>query len=508
MLVHEFLEKSADLQPDKVALICGSQEYTYREIDNRANQVANALVSNRIKVGDRILLHLPSCIELVTGIFGVLKAGGIFIVVNSSTKIDKLCYIANNCQASAIFCSGHLYIENRDALRYVPTFNQFLVPSINKQEIDDPDILTFDEIHADYYPRCPTHINKDDDLACLVYTSGSTGKSKGVMCEHRNVDFVSSSIIQYLENESDDIVINVLPLSFDYGLYQLLMTFKFGGTLVLERGFVYPAAVLKKMEESNVTGFPGVPTIFNMLLQMDLSAYDLSSLRYITNTAAALPPSYIVELIKKFPWVKIFSMYGLTETKRTLYLPPELLNTRPDSVGIPIPGTEVWIEDEEGNHLGPGQVGELVVSGRHVMRGYWDDPVATNKRYKLGPSQHDRLCYTGDLFKMDEEGYLYFVSRTDDIIKTKGEKVAPKEVESILYSMDEVEETAVIGIPDPILGEAVKAFIVPKTDTMTVKEVLLYCREHLEDFMVPKTVQFCKSLPKTPSGKVKKTVLS
>jgi acyl-CoA synthetase (AMP-forming)/AMP-acid ligase II len=351
-------------------------------------------------------------------------------------------------------------------------------------------------------------VNIDLDLACLIYTSGSTGDPKGVMSDHSNVVFVASSIIEYLCNTESDIVINVLPLSFDYGLYQLLMAFKFGGTLVLENSFAYPAAILKRIEQERVTGFPGVPTIFALLLQMDLSAYDLSSLRYLTNTAAALPPSHILELRHKFPWATLYSMYGLTETKRTLYLPPDQLETRPGSVGIPIPGTEAWIEDAAGRRLGPGEVGELVVRGRHVMRGYWEAPEATAKRYRPGPIPGERLCYTGDLFRMDEGGYFYFVGRSDDIIKSRGEKVAPKEVENVLYGLSGVVEAAVVGVPDPILGQAIKALLVVKSGVkLTAAEVLAHCRAHMEDYMVPQQVEFKDALPKTASGKIKKTDL-
>jgi acyl-CoA synthetase (AMP-forming)/AMP-acid ligase II len=327
------------------------------------------------------------------------------------------------------------------------------------------------------------------------------------MSDHSNVDFATSSIISYLGNTADDIVINVLPLSFDYGLYQLLMSFKFGGTLVLEKGFAFPAAILKRIEEERATGLPGIPTIFAVLLQMDLSSYDLSSLRYLTNTAAALPPAHIARLREKFPWATLFSMYGLTETKRTLYLPPDQLDKRPGSVGIAIPGTEVWLEDEAGNRLGANQVGELIVRGRHVMRGYWSNPVATAERFRPGPIPGERVCYTGDLFRMDEEGYCYFVARKDDIIKSRGEKVAPKEVETVLYGLKGVAEAAVIGVPDPVLGEAIKAFVVLDGAELTEADVLRHCRAHLEDLMVPKHVEFCKELPKTSSGKIKRTDL-
>jgi long-chain acyl-CoA synthetase len=327
------------------------------------------------------------------------------------------------------------------------------------------------------------------------------------MSDHSNVVFAASAIVKYLDNVEDDIVIDALPLSFDYGLYQLLMTFKFGGTLVLEKGFAYPAAVLNRMEAERVTGFPGVPTLFAILLGMDLSGYDLSSLRYLTNTAAALPPRQIAQIRQKFSWARLYSMYGLTETKRTLYLPPEQLDKRPGSVGIAIPGTEVWIADDDGQRLGPGQVGELVARGRHVMRGYWGDPEATAERYRPGLLPGERVCYTGDLFTMDEEGYFYFVSRKDDIIKSRGEKVAPKEVETVLYALPGVTEAAVIGVPDLIQGQAIKAFVVADGAELTEACVLAHCRANLEDLMMPKYVVICDALPKTSSGKIKKTDL-
>jgi acyl-CoA synthetase (AMP-forming)/AMP-acid ligase II len=369
-------------------------------------------------------------------------------------------------------------------------------------------VLDFELIQQDFPDERPPRTNIDLDLACLIYTSGTTGDPKGVMSDHSNVVFAASSIISYLENVESDIVINVLPLSFDYGLYQLLMVFKFGGTLVLERSFTYPAQILSLMARERVTGFPGVPTIYAILLQMDLSAFDLSSLRYLTNTAAALPPSHILQLRDKFPWATLFSMYGLTETKRTLYLPPDQLNNKPGSVGIAIPGTEVWLEDEEGNRLGAGEIGELVVRGRHVMRGYWEAPQATAQRYRPGSIPGEQLCYTGDLFRLDEDGYLYFVGRKDDIIKSRGEKVAPKEVENVLYALPGVVEAAVIGIDDPVLGQAIKAILVVEGEPLSEARVLAHCRANLEDFMVPKVVEFRTELPKTDTGKIKKTDLT
>jgi amino acid adenylation domain-containing protein len=507
MLVQEFLERSADRLPQKIALICGSQRLPYAQIEDRANRLARALRARGLERGGRVALFLPNGVELVVGIFAALKAGGVFVPINATTKPQKLAYILNNCQASALITSGRNAGLALQLAQETPSLEITVLNSRPPGDIATGNCLLLESIEAEYSADRPKHCNIDLDLACLIYTSGSTGDPKGVMSDHSNIVFAASSIIEYVNNEEDDIVINVLPLSFDYGLYQLLMVFKFGGTLVLERGFLYPAAVLRRMEQEQVTGFPGVPTIFALLVQMDLSDYDLTNLRYLTNTAAALPPSHITEIRNKFPKATLHSMYGLTETKRTLHLPPDQLDCRPGSVGIAIPGTEVWIEDESGRKLGPGETGELVVRGRHVMRGYWGDPQATKKRYRAGPIPGERLCYTGDLFTVDEAGYYYFVARKDDIIKSRGEKVSPKEVEGVLYCMEGVTEAAVVGVPDPIQGQAIKAFVAGDVSMLNEGKIIAHCRASLEDFMVPKYVEVRKELPKTSSGKIKKTDL-
>ncbi|HBY06501.1 MAG TPA: AMP-dependent synthetase, partial [Chloroflexi bacterium] len=358
MLVQNFLENSAQHFPAKTALICGGQRLSYAQLDQQANRLANALQAGGFGRGDRLVIYLPNSVEAVLGIFATLKAGGTFVVVNHTTKADKLVYILNNCRAAALLTNRRNEKLARDLGDQVPSLNFRIISgspaSGHKPEISDEsrNLAYLQPLMESAPATQPINVNIDLDLAGLIYTSGSTGDPKGVMSDHSNVDFATSSIISYLQNTPDDIVMNVLPLSFDYGLYQLLMVFKFGGTLVLEQSFTYPAAILKRIEDEKVTGFPGVPTVFAILVQMDLSTYDLSSLRYLTNTAAALPPSHILQLRDKFPWATLYSMYGLTETKRTLYLPPDQLDIRPDSVGIAIPGTEVWLEDEAGQRLG------------------------------------------------------------------------------------------------------------------------------------------------------------
>ena len=511
LLVRDFLEQSAARLPAKVALVCDGQRLTYAQLDEMANRLAHALVAMGVRRGDRVGLYLNNSVEAVVGVFAIAKASAVFVFVNPTTKREKLHYVLNNCRVSVLIADARADLSGllEETDRAVPSLAGVILcgPGVSAAKFGAR-CLAFDLALSQGGTTSPPREGVDLDLACLIYTSGTTGDPKGVMSDNSNVVFAASAIIEYLENVESDIVINVLPLSFDYGLYQLLMTFKYGGTLVLERSFTYPAAILKRIEQERVTGFPGVPTIYAMLLPMDLSGFDLSSLRYVSNTAAALPVSHIEAIRGKFPHATLYSMYGLTETKRTLFLPPAELDRRPGSVGVPIPGTEAWVEDDSGQRLGPGQTGELVVRGRHVMRGYWEAPEATARRYRPGTIPGERLCYTGDLFRLDEAGFFYFVGRKDDIIKSRGEKVAPKEVESVLYSLPGVREVAVIGVPDAILGQAIKAFIVAEAGQVTEKQVLAHCRAHLEDFMVPKQIEFRTELPKTSSGKITKTNLA
>lgn len=509
-LVRDFLEASADRLPEKTAVICGQRRVTYHELDAAANRLAHSLADMGVRRGDRVAIHLPNSIEAVTAIFAALKAGAVFVVINPTTKRDKLLYILNNCRARALVIDSRGASQAGSGIRPAdaPALAGLVLvgPPGSSTGSEIPTISFETAVQAGSESR-PARRNIDLDLACLIYTSGTTGEPKGVMSDNSNVVFAVGSITEYLENVESDVVLNVLPLSFDYGLYQLLMAFSFGGTLVLERSFTYPAAILKLIEAERVTGFPGVPTIFALLLDMDLSPFDLSSLRYVTNTAAALPPSHIQKIQQIFPHATLFSMYGLTETKRTLYLPPAELQRKPGSVGVPIPGTEAWIEDETGQRLKPGETGELVVRGRHVMRGYWEAPELTAARFQRDAVSGDRICRTGDLFRVDDDGFFTFVARKDDIIKCRGEKVAPREVESAIAEMEQVREVAVLGVPDPILGQAIIAYVVARDPALTEKQVLAHCRHHLEDYMIPRTVELRADLPKNASGKVDRNAL-
>ena len=494
MRVEAFLQESATRFPDKPALVAGGRRVTYRELHADAARLAQALRRRGVARGDRVVILLDNSPEAVTAIFATLQAGAVFSVVNPGTKLDKLAYILNNCGARAVLTEPRLQELATEAARGAPSVAFTMVSP-------------FEDRACDGDPAGEGEAGIDLDLAMIVYTSGSTGFPKGVMMTHQNVVAAATSITAYLESAPEDIVLSVLPLAFDYGLYQALMCVKVGATLVLEKGFTYPAVLLEKLRSERVTGLPLVPTIAAVLLQMkDLAPGMFPDLRYITNTAAALPPAHIARLQELFPGTKIFSMYGLTECKRCTYLPPGQLAIRPGSVGIAIPGTEAYVVDEAGCKVAPGVVGELVIRGAHVMKGYWADPQASERALKPGPFPWEKVLYTGDLFRADEEGYLYFVGRKDDIIKSRGEKVAPKEVENVLYEMPGVREAAVIGVPDPVLGMAIKAVVaVDPGLPIGARDVIRHCARRLEDFMVPKYVEFREALPKSPNGKISRS---
>ena len=514
-LVHEWLGRSARRFPDKEALICGQQRWTYKTLEQHTNHLAAALLDMGVARQGRVVIFLDNCSEAVISLYGTLKATAVFVVVGSTVKGPKLAYILKNSEAQVVITDTNkakvISDAFADGLRDCKVI--WVGPKKGIPEKLSHFSTSWDEIFSNPTTSSYEHYAKnsdciDLDLAALIYTSGSTGEPKGVMSTHRNVISAGRSIIQYLGNVEEDVILNVLPLSFDYGLYQVIMAFMFGGTVVLEKSFLYLHRVLERIAQERVTGFPIVPTVAAMLLKLDLKKYDFSTLRYVTNTAAALPVSHIRKLRSLLPDVKIFSMFGLTECKRVSYLPPEQLDERPSSVGKPMPNCEVLIVDEDGNQVASGQTGELIIRGSNVMSGYWKDPELTAKTYRPGQYPAETILYSGDYFRRDEQGFLYFLGRKDDLIKSRGERISAKEAENNICSMEGVTEVAVIGVADEILGQAIKAFIVPTPDVkLTERGVLKYCTASMETFMVPRYIEFMDDLPRTPNGKIDKKQL-
>jgi amino acid adenylation domain-containing protein len=509
--LQDYLTVAANRFPDKVALVCGSRRLTYRQLEESSNALAAGLASRGIVRGDRVLIFADNTVETVVSFWAALKADGVAVLVNPLTKTDRLAYLLADCRPTALITDGHLEGVWKGVAQS-PHLKVLVVSGRLDQALRAavPTLAPFDDLVAEGSTRpIPDNRNLDIDLAAIVYTSGSTGAPKGVMLTHRNMLTAATSISTYLGMIADDVILDALPLAFDYGLYQMIMAFRQGSRLVLERSFTFPAQVLKTASAEKITGFPGVPTIFAMLAEMkSLGQFDLSSVLFVTNTAAALPVKHIDFIKRAFPGARVYSMYGLTECKRCTYLPAADIDRKPTSVGIAIPNTEVWVVDEQGHRVAPGVVGQLVVRGDTVMKGYWEKPEATAKKLKPGLLPGEQVLWTGDYCKMDEEGYVYFVGRMDDIIKSRGEKVAPKEVESVLMSLQGIRDAAVVGVGDDLLGQAVKAFVVLEEGArLSAKEIQNYCQSKLENFKVPKCIEFMVELPKTDTGKVKKTGL-
>jgi amino acid adenylation domain-containing protein len=510
--LESFLEASAQRFPDKTALVFDRRRLTYGELESRANQLAHAMIARGLDRGDRVAIWLDNSPEVVMTLFATLKAGAVFVLLNPTTKRDRAEYILNDCRARALVTDdSHARLLGAPRVR-LPHLEMAWTVGRSKElgslgmQLSSIQAVFGDETFLE--PPGPRRAI-DMDLAALIYTSGSTGVPKGVMMTHLNMVSATTSITAYLENTSDDIILNVLPLSFDYGLYQVLMTFKVGATLLLERSFTFPHLVLDGAVRERITGLPIVPTIAALLLQMEIGRYDLASLRYITSTAAALPTDHVRGLRERFPTVRIYSMYGLTECKRVSYLSPDQIDIRPTSVGRGMPNEHVYVVDEEGREVSPGTIGELVVRGSHVMQGYWGDPAETATRLRPGRYPWEHVLYTGDLFRTDGEGYLYFVARRDDMIKSRGEKVSPREIEDVLYGLDGVAEAAVVGVPHPMLGHAIAAYIVRRGGSrLSERNVLHHCAQRLEDFMIPTIVEFRDHLPKTTSSKIDKRAIA
>ncbi|MBL8604367.1 MAG: AMP-binding protein [Myxococcales bacterium] len=525
-LVAEFLEASASKAPDKIALVAGAERLSYADLDARANRLARALRARGVTRGERVLIQGDNQLDTAVALFATLKCDAIFSVVNPQVKADKLAYMLDDAGARALIAEANVaptwldayarcVAKGGSALRSVMVLGTR--PEAVARAVDAgrsaglPEVVSLDAAAAEQEARALARHGIDLDTAAIIYTSGSTGEPKGAMLSHRNVDFASWSVTALLENTADEVILGVVPVSFNYGLYQLLMSVRLGARLVLERSFAFPVQILQRCAAEGVTGFPGVPTMFATLGALgEVPAAPLESVRYVTSTAASLLPKHVAAARRWFPAAKVFSMYGLTECKRVSYLPPAALDARVDSVGVPIPGTEFWVERPDGGRAGPDEAGELVVRGAHIMQGYWGKPELTAKFLRPGPTPGERVFYTGDLCRIDAEGYLYFIARLDEVIKTRGEKVAPREVEAALERIEGVRECAVIGVEDELLGTAVKAFLVLTDEAKgryTARDVQLKAGAMLENYMVPKHIAFVDALPKTEMGKIVKKTL-
>jgi acyl-CoA synthetase (AMP-forming)/AMP-acid ligase II len=509
-LLAEALEFSARKYPVKTAAIYKDKEFSYSDLKKAAENFANHLVNSEIKKGDRVAIYMNNSWHCIVSIYGVSLAGAVFLVINPQTKANKLQYILNDCGAKVLVSEVNLIPEVSIAFEGMEKIQKVIISELNQTNSDlNSDFIDFDKAISDTQTKANLPRIIPNDLAALIYTSGSTGFPKGVMMTHQSMVFTSWSLIEYLRLTEKERIMLVLPLAFDYGLYQLIMSVTIGGTLIIEHSFNFPPTIFRQIEKLKPTVFPGVPSIYAMMISTHKkTGIIFDSIEKITNTAAALPAEFTSDLKKIFPNALIFKMYGLTECKRVSYLEPELVDLKPNSVGKAIPGTEVFLLSAEGNPVPPDEIGILHVRGPHVMAGYWNNEELSREMLKPGTIPGERILCAHDLFKMDSEGFLYFQGRNDDIIKTRGEKVSPIEVENVIYKLNGIKEVAVIGIPDVFLGESIVAFVTTHDQVqMNEKDIQRHSMANLEPFMVPQKIVFLPEMPKSSNGKIDKKEL-
>jgi len=507
MLIPNLLESTAGRFPNKDALWYKQEWMTYAQLETYANRLARALRKLGVKQCDRVALLYENSFYYVIAHFAIFKAGAVSVSLNTETSAQSLAYLLHDCEAKAIFAAGkylpllaqteaqlshleHVFTD-RDALAFPPGFTRLRAAAIEdlwSQGPGDP-------------PSCEV---KEADLASLVYTSGSTAKPKGVMLSHQNLVSNAQAVLQYMQLTPEDRVLCVLPFYYIYGTSLLYTHFAAGGSVVIENRFAYPNVALDTLEKTAASGFAGVPSTFAILLtKSTLRRRVFPSLRYVTQAGGAMAPALQKEVAEAFQPARLFIMYGCTEAApRLTYLEPEALPLKWGSIGKAVPGVEVIVADERGNRLPPGKTGEIAARGPNIMMGYWKDPQATAEAIRNG------WYFTGDLGREDEEGYLFVVGRSKDMIKTAGNSVSAQEIEEVLMELEGVSEAAVIGIPDAILGEGIKVFVVPKPgralDPEAIKAKL---KIRLPVFKQPAWIEVRDDLPKSVAGKVLKTIL-
>lgn len=507
-LLHDLVFDSATRSPEAQALVYQKQALTYADLADAVQAAAQLYLKAGVGRSDRIAIYLEKRIEAVTAIYGASAAGAVFVPVNPLLKAEQAGYILRDCNVRMLVTSKARFQALAETLAECPDLHSvFLVDG------DAPaqgHFRVLDWGAAIPRERIPAHRAIDGDMAAILYTSGSTGRPKGVVLSHRNMVAGAHSVASYLENTPDDRILSVLPLSFDYGLNQLSTAFLVGACAVL-MNYLLPRDILKALEREKITGLAAVPPLWIQLSQLEWPASVPTHLRYITNSGGAMPQATLKLLRAALPKTKPYLMYGLTEAFRSTYLPPDEVDRRPESMGKAIPNAEVMVVREDGSPCAPNEPGELVHRGVHVSLGYWNDAEKTAERFKPVPAHHSGLMLTelavwsGDTVRQDEDGFFYFVSRRDEMIKTSGYRVSPSEVEEVIYATGLVAEAAALGVAHPMLGQAILVVACGKGGAKADREAILgLCKQKLPAFMVPAAIEpwDAATLPRNANGKI------
>ncbi|MGO9585223.1 MAG: class I adenylate-forming enzyme family protein [Limisphaerales bacterium] len=506
MLVQSILEQSARAHPDRPAVWFNNVWKTYGEIDRETNLVAGLLAKLGVGKGDRVAILLENSFDFISAHFGALKAGAVEVSLNTELTAEALKQLLFDCEAKVLIAGSKFASQWSGIINDLPELKHVLVDRASRKPLPEtPRIrlhLLSDAVQSNPQPvATPARI--DIDLASIIYTSGSTGEPKGVMLSHLNLVSNTRSIVQYLGLRESDRMMVVLPFYYVYGRSLLYSHFLSGGCLVIDNRFAFPVTILNTMRDLEATGFAGVPSTFSILLnKSDLKSRKFPKLRFVTQAGGGMAPALQKAVVEAFRPARLFVMYGSTEAApRLTYVEPEVLPRKWGSIGRAIPNVEVIVSDERGNRLPSGVPGEIAARGSNIMMGYWKSPAATAEVMRNG------YYYTGDLGYEDQDGYIFLTGRSRDIIKAGGNRVSSKEIEDAVLEIPGVMEAAVIGVPDEILGEAIKVFVVCCHSTMTEEEIKSHLQRRLPAFKHPKWVQFCDSLPKNQSGKILKAAL-
>ncbi len=511
-LLHELIFQSADRFTDKEALVYNSNRISFAALAGNVQSSAAAMLALGLDRSERVAVYLEKRPETVSALFGAAAAGGAFVPVNPLLKPEQVAYILRDCNVRILVTSAGRLKLLADVLPQCHDLHSIIVtgPAEGLPLLPGLNILSWEDTVGE--AGISPHSRIDGDMAGILYTSGSTGKPKGVVLSHRNLVAGANSVARYLKNDSDDRILSVLPLSFDYGLSQLTTAFQVGATAVL-MNYLLPRDIVNIVEQEKITGLAAVPPLWIQLAQLKWP--DETSLRYITNSGGAMPRATLDRLRGSLPDTAVFLMYGLTEAFRSTFLPPNEVERRPDSIGKAIPNAEVLVVREDGTRCAVGEPGELVHRGALVSLGYWNDHEKTAERFKPLPSSSglpipELAVWSGDTVRMDEEGFLYFIGRRDEMIKTSGYRVSPLEVEEVVYGTGLVGEAAAIGVSHPMLGQAIVLVVTPRdASPLDTDSLLAACKLHLPAYMVPSRIE-CRtgSLPRNPNGKIDRKLLA
>jgi long-chain acyl-CoA synthetase len=488
---------------DDAVLLTPSSQHSYGELRQAVNAVADFLIRSGVRKGDRIVLLSDNSFFWVAAYLGALRAGCVSVPLSPSISSEDLKFVIESCSIRWGFFHGKV---NREQLLVIPSECKIVLEAAVK--LPDgfrPAYVSFkDQLALTPARNSYPDIDEGKDLAAIMFTSGSTSKPRGVMVSHRNIISNTSSILEYLELTSRDRIMAVLPFFYCFGTSLLHTHLRAGGSVVVDPRFMFPDKVLVRMQETGCTGFAGVPSHYQILLRKSsFTKMQFPALRYVQQAGGKLADAMIRELREALPTVKVFVMYGQTEaTARLSYLPPALLDKKLGSIGKGLPGTRLRVVDENGAPVRPGQVGEIVAEGDNIALGYWDVEVEDALAFRAGS------LYTGDLATVDDDGFIFIVDRSKDILKCGGKRSPCREVEDALLEFDDLVEAAVIGVPDDLLGEAVKAFIVPrKKDGSLIERLQTFCLQRLPSHLIPKEIVVLDELPKGSGGKILKPAL-